>query len=333
MTEENNNHKNKAIAVDMNELIVEDSLRPTLQRNLQLFIAASAENTKKNLARVMRHYQVFCYQNQCLMFPLQEETVLAFIDYRVSMGVLLRTINTDVHLLKSLDASILNQSHSSIGDSRLVGLALKPRQKNGDPAKKKAYPIHHQTIDEWYSSNQSRHDDFDFIRANAIFRVAYDGLLRISEIESLTVASIRFKTSRLFLPFSKTDKDAEGAYLYLSEETLSAVKRWIGLLSVTESDPLFWSFFAGKAMKLRGPLKVVGIYNLIKKELGLACSGHSFRIGACEDMTEMGINEGGIMNAGRWKDPKMPAHYAAEINAGKSGMAEMDRLRKARKNK
>ena len=128
---------------------------------------------------------------------------------------------------------------------------------------------------------------------------------------------------------SKTDQAGEGAYLYLTAETLLAVKKWLNLLSLTEQDPLFWSFFSGKTMKVRGPLKVVGIYNLIKKELGRQCSGHSFRVGACEDMTAMGINEGGIMTAGRWKDPKMPTYYAREINAGKSGMAEMDRRRKS----
>ena len=97
-----------------------------------------------------------------------------------------------------MDASILNKARSPLTDSRLVSLALKPRREGGDRAKNKAYPIHFKTIDDWYSSNQNRHDDFDFIRANALFRIAYDGLLRISEIEDLTVFSDPFQIGTAF---------------------------------------------------------------------------------------------------------------------------------------
>ena len=55
-------------------------------------------------------------------------------------------------------------------------------------------------------------------------------------------------------------------------------------------------------------------------------SGHSFRIGACEDLGMNDFSLPVIMQAGRWKSPSMPAYYLRKITAKKSGMSRLAEL-------
>src|SRR5271167_4568541 len=50
-------------------------------------------------------------------------------------------------------------------------------------------------------------------------------------------------------------------------------------------------------------------------------SGHSTRVGAAQDLTELDIDLAAITQAGGWKSPRMPLQYAEKINAARSGMA------------
>jgi hypothetical protein len=50
-------------------------------------------------------------------------------------------------------------------------------------------------------------------------------------------------------------------------------------------------------------------------------SGHSTRVGAAQDLAELGIDLAAITQAGGWKSTRMPLHYAEKINAARSGMA------------
>jgi len=50
-------------------------------------------------------------------------------------------------------------------------------------------------------------------------------------------------------------------------------------------------------------------------------SGHSTRIGACQDLAALDIDLAAITQAGGWKSTRMPLQYAEKINAPRYGMA------------
>ena len=52
-------------------------------------------------------------------------------------------------------------------------------------------------------------------------------------------------------------------------------------------------------------------------------SGHSARVGASQDVASVGMDTLAIMQAGRWKDSRMPARYSARLNARRGGMAKL----------
>lgn len=52
-------------------------------------------------------------------------------------------------------------------------------------------------------------------------------------------------------------------------------------------------------------------------------SGNSARVGASQDMASVGTDTLAIMQAGRWKESRMPARYSPRLNARRRGMAKL----------
>jgi hypothetical protein len=50
-------------------------------------------------------------------------------------------------------------------------------------------------------------------------------------------------------------------------------------------------------------------------------SGHSVRVGATQDLLALNIDLASVMQAGRWKDTRMPMRYGEKVLATRGGMA------------
>ena len=50
-------------------------------------------------------------------------------------------------------------------------------------------------------------------------------------------------------------------------------------------------------------------------------AGQSLRVGMAQDLTAAGFELSGIMQAGRWKSPEMPAKYSARLSAKNGAVA------------
>ena len=50
-------------------------------------------------------------------------------------------------------------------------------------------------------------------------------------------------------------------------------------------------------------------------------SGHSCRVGAAQDLLALNIDMASVMQAGRWKDTRMPMRYGEKVLAQRGGMA------------
>lgn len=324
-------HPNEASTVIAQSAILtsDDQIKSHFKRNFHLFHHACSINTQKAILRALKAYHYFCLHRKFTLFPLSEEKILHYINDRKQDNVLGRTIDADVSMLKMLDALGLNKKKSPLTDSKAISLALKAI-KRPDRAKKKANAIDYDRLCEWYEMQKSQRDSLAFKRNNALFRIAYDGMLRVSEIRAIRILDIDIVTSSLCIQRSKTDQDAEGEFLYLRPETINAFNIWQEALNQPQHSPLFWSFFKGG--KLKAPLSDRGLMKIIKEAFYFVegVSSHSFRVGACEDMASNNISMTQIMLSGRWKDPKMPAYYSRRINAAKSGMAELALLQKNR---
>ena len=149
----------------------------------------------------------------------------------------------------------------------------------------------------------------------ALISLMRDAMLRVSEAAALSWSDIATEadgTGRLLIRRSKTDAEGEGAVVFLSAPTMSALRliqnRAMGADSVFGLRPNQISTHIKQAAKAAG--------------LGDGFSGHSPRVGMARDLARAGIELTSLMNAGRWRTATMPAHYTRNEAAGKGAVAQ-----------
>ena len=177
------------------------------------------------------------------------------------------------------------------------------------------------------------------VRNRAILAVAYDAMLRRSELVALQVVDVTIErggSASLLVRRAKTDPEGGGAMLYLHRDSVRLLSEWLGASGIS-GGPLFRSM--RKDGTLGGRLhesQVPRIYKAMAERAGLPeqivrrISGHSPRVGAAQDMIASGIGIPAIMQAGRWKNAQMVQRYGERLLAKRNGAAQLARLQKRR---
>ena len=147
----------------------------------------------------------------------------------------------------------------------------------------------------------------------ALISVMRDAMLRRSEAAALTWDDIRAEpdgTGRLVIRRSKTDPDGRGVVVFVSAATMAALQR------IPPGAP-------GASVFGLGPSQIARRIKQAAETAGLGdgFSGHSPRVGMACDLVRAGIELPGLMTAGRWRSPAMPAHYARNETAAKGAVA------------
>ena len=175
------------------------------------------------------------------------------------------------------------------------------------------------------------------VRNRAILAVAYDAMLRRSELVALQVVDVtmdRGGSASLLVRRAKTDPEGGGAMLYLHRDSVRLLSEWLSASGIA-AGPLFRS--VGKNGTVGGKLdasQVPRIYKAMAERAGLPeqivrrLSGHSPRVGAAQDMIAKGIGIPAIMQAGRWKSAQMVQRYGERLLAKRNGAAQLARLQK-----
>ena len=152
----------------------------------------------------------------------------------------------------------------------------------------------------------------------ALLSVLRDGLLRRSEASALRWGDVDVQedgSARLHVRRSKTDPEAEGAVLYIGSEAAAALVAIMpeGFAVVDPSTPVFELSESQIGRRVNAAAKAAG--------LGDGFTGHSGRVGMAQDLAAAGVELPALMNAGRWKSPKMPARYTEGQAVGRGAVA------------
>jgi integrase len=160
---------------------------------------------------------------------------------------------------------------------------------------------------------------------------------------------------------SKTDTTGEGATAYLSPLTMRLVKEWITQAEIREGAIFVRVLGSATRMSQRTkvqeasrsrasdspspgegtmpeqpgqtkstsltPQVVSAVFRKVGQWIGLErkewekISGHSVRVGAAQDLLALNIDMSSVMQAGRWKDTRMPMRYGEKVLAARGAMA------------
>ena len=172
-------------------------------------------------------------------------------------------------------------------------------------------------------------------RNRALLAVAYDAMLRRTELTSLEVSDFLEEIggdATLLVRRSKTDGEGRGERLYLARDTVVLVRAWLDRAGIADGN-LFRSVGKGGGLgEGLDPSQVPRIFKGMARCAGLPAamvqglSGHSARVGAAQDMIAAGIELPAILQAGRWKSTAMVNRYGEQLLARRSGAAQLARL-------
>ena len=160
------------------------------------------------------------------------------------------------------------------------------------------------------------------LRDAALIRLMSDCLLRVSEAVAVNCGA--FKKNTLLIAFSKTDQEGRGEALYVGDSTLKLIRRYRSKAGI-ERGALFRRIRRGDNVTSER-LTPTSARRIIKARAEAAgvngfISGHSLRVGSAVSLAQAGASVVDMQTAGRWKDPKMPSHYAKAELAERGAIA------------
>ena len=273
---------------------------------------ALSANTRRALKADLRIYRAWCAETGRRALPGTAETVATFVDAMAAT----RAPATVRRYVASIAAAHRATGCPETPKSPQVKLALKRMHRGSGRRQAQApgltWPLRQAML-------EAPGDRLIDVRNRALLAVAYDTMLRRSELTALRVCDLaldRTGAATVLARASKTDAEGEGAVLYIAPDSLALVAEWLELSGVRDGR-LFRSLCRGQLGEGLDPSQIPRIYKAmarragIEQELAGRLSGHSPRVGAAQDMVAHGIELPAIQQAGRWKTPAMAAAAAA----------------------
>jgi integrase len=265
-----------------------------------------------------------CRTNRLEALPASAKTVRDFVFECLANNKKPATIRRYV--------STIGRAHRASGvldptSSEEVKLALKEMGRKAPARQTQARGLTWAEIELFISVEPRSLRD---IRDRALVAVAYDTMCRREELVSLKIEDIAEAgdgSGSILIRRSKTDTTGEGATAYLSPLTMRLVSQWIREAGIKEG-PLFLRVLGPSnlgsvltAQNVTTILRKVGKWIGLDKEEWERISGHSCRVGAAQDLLALNIDLSSVMQAGRWKDTRMPMRYGERVLASRGGMA------------
>lgn len=296
-----------------------------LNKFLRVAKGALSANTERALRADLNIYGSWCRDHALAVLPATPATVVAFIE-AMSLEKAPATVRRYVSSIATLHWTFQekNPAHNPA-----VKFALQRMHRKMGRRQAQVLGITFSLRNRLLKASGNRLID---ARNRAILAVAYDSMLRRSELVSLQVSDLSLEAdgyATLLVRCSKTDTEGEGAMQFLARDSVELVQDWLQHSGVKDGR-LFRSLRKNGAVGEKlDPSQIPRIYKAMAKQAQLPAeivnrlAGHSTRVGPVQDMIAKGIELPAILQAGRWKSPEMVHRYGERLLARRSGAAQL----------
>ena len=288
---------------------------------------ALSANTERAVRSDLEIYCAWCTERGVPALPGSAESIAAFVDDKARV----RAPATVRRYVSSIAAAHRTLGLEKTTKGEPVRRALKRMHKNKEQRQEQAKGLTGTLRERLLDAAGNELID---ARNRALLAVAYDALLRRSELVALQVFDIVEEldgAGTVLVRRSKTDREGRGATLYLARDSMGLVNEWLERSGISQGR-VFRSLSRGVVGEELEAGQVSRIFKRMARDADLPAevvehiSGHSTRVGATQDMVSGGIGMAAIMNAGRWKTTTMVHRYAEHLLARRSGAAQLARL-------
>ena len=289
---------------------------------------AFSTNTERALRSDLAIYAAWCRARGLGALPAAPETVAAFVDAMAEA----RAPATVRRYVASIAAAERAAGGTVAAKSEAVRLALRRmhrcKGRRQDQSRGLTWPLRNRLLE---AAGGRLIDE----RNRALLAVAYDTLLRRTELVSLQLTDLSEESAgdaTVLVRRSKTDPEGNGEIAWLAPDSVRLVRAWRERADMADG-ALFRS--VARSGRIGGALpsgQVPRIFKAMARAAGLPAvaverlSGHSTRVGATQDMVAAGIELPAILQAGRWKSTAMVNRYGERLLARRSGAARLARL-------
>ena len=243
----------------------------------QAMEGAFSANTKRALKADLRIYTAWCAEQGREALPASPDTVAAFVDAMAAT----RAPATVRRYVASIAAAHRAAGSPDAPRSPAVKLALQRMHRDRGRRQAQApaliWPLRQRLV-------EAAGDRPIDVRNRALLAVAYDTMLRRSELVALRVRDLAVDrttgAATVLVRNSKTDAEGEGAVLYVAPDTMALVAQWLELSGVADGR-LFRSLCRGRLGEALDPSQIPRICKAMARRAGIEAgladrlSGHS----------------------------------------------------------
>jgi integrase len=338
--------------------IVPPDLPPISQLGLETALAAMADASKAAITSDLDCWRGWCGEEGRTPLPADPEDMVRYVNALDARGRKPATLARRIASLGSIHRLMGLASPAAPTEAQMVRDALKAVRRRRGALQRQAAPLR---LGKALDPNAAKGftltamldacgGDLQGLRDAALLSMGYDAGLRVSEltvVEETHIDPQEDGSATLFIPFSKTDQEQEGAWAWLSAETMRRVGAWLEASGIKEG-PLFrrvgvdrrrareaepetalarTTYSIGTAPLTRQGVN--GIYRRVAyaaHEQGLvrlpagkltdavkALSTHSLRVGLTQDLFAAGEDGAGIAQALRWSSPTTALRYGRKL--------------------
>lgn len=336
--------KAKAARVDVSQhpMVLE-----TIDRFQQEFMDRKDQLMPTSLRRLQNAWAQFvgwCAQRGLTSNPASPSSVDQYLESRQSE---LHRNTLKVHLWAISKTHLISGCPDPTHDINVKGrMKSITRQKVREGETQKQATAFNETNLDTLVENWSASASLTQLRDLTFLSVAYETLLRKSELARITVQDVSWLddgSARILVPYTKSNYTGEPQLKYLSPIVAELLERYLAHPSIDdrEHDQDGQPIYLLQRVKSSGkkgvssiqpisPKLVDRIYLRAWQALGLEgkpFSGHSSRVGAAQDLLREGFTTLQVMQSGGWKTERMVNHYGRQILAEEGAMAQKRRKR------
>jgi site-specific recombinase XerD len=217
---------------DLLTVLVAHSRTPIVELNFRKALEALAPASVRARAADLADYAVFCDATGRIGLPASEATVVAWVEQLGADGLKPATVARRLSSLASAHGLL---GVASPTNAPVVRHALKVVKKRAGVAQRQALGLRFGDGDApsagltFSAMLTACETDCQGLRNAALLSLGYDAGLRVSELVAVAVEHLETDaddSGLLFIPRAKTDQDGEGAYAWLSADTMRRVAAW-----------------------------------------------------------------------------------------------------------
>lgn len=284
---------------------------------------AYAKATIRAYKADVSEFIIFCDREGLDALPSSPIAVASFINYLVERRQSSASIRRAVAAIATIHT--LNHLTNPISTPE-VKIEMRRMHRKIGRHSRQALGITREILNDMLGALKD--DSLRSLRDKAILMVAYDTMCRRSELVDLEISDIsKYSIQResyvnktsILVRKSKTDQEANGRWMTISEQTSAALEKWITSANIKQGK-LFRGIDRNNCVSSQLTSSHISrIYKKIAKQAGFKrdlierISGHSTRVGAAQDLLLSGASLAMIMTKGRWLKSDTVMRYVEKI--------------------